>query len=701
MKILMVCTFPHGGATIAARRQKDALRLAGMECSLVSIRENVASATTRVIREGNEIILDVPASAWSYSGRITSAYCINNRSAISNTWFSFWPCETFLDDELLRICLDFDVIHFHWIAQMVSSRLLSKLRLHKRRIVITGHDMNHFTGGCHYSAGCLNFKDSCEKCPQLLVDPLDLVKISFITKIKAFFELSATWIFPSVWLADLFRNSRLNDKKNKESCKVLYNCIDTDKFIYLSESDRQIQRKLLGFREDEFIYVAGAADNSELRKGFDYIESGINHLADVLNNSQEQQNRCAVVTFGRVKPNLQIHTPYIRHLHLGEVNESKVTELLQAVDLLLFPSVEENFSNLILESLMCGCPVLAFRVGGVPDIVVDKINGWIVDQISHQHFGKKLASTIHAKSLKEMRESTEKWRDQNHQKYSYNQIANQLMAIYENTADVTRIMRKTFFLPEPESSREHYSALFSRVVANDTNSHSMLAASIRRHIKSSIGDKFKSKTDRYHTIPAIYAGYTDMVHYEPLGRVSWLLKNGYVIFNPPLGSKPALMLGIPNHDWVPPLVDSALNKLITSVNGIAADVTNVKSQNNGGSFYIWIALKPEAIRFGTYNTLSLTFSESSVPESKDPRGMSVLCTSVTLFDLSFLSSDIEPNTTPSYTTLSALALLAEQQHYLWEEWGDEINAMASLRNDMETWIDMLSTQETDGGEQAR
>jgi hypothetical protein len=176
MKILKISTFPHGGATIAARRQKDALRRAGHDCTLVCIRENGGSTAISTLVDDDEIILDVPASAWSYSGRITMAYCSGNRSDISNTWFSFWPCETFLDDELLKICLDFDVIHLHWIAHMVSSRLLSKLRLHSRRIVITGHDMNHFTGGCHYSAGCLNFQDVCRQCPQLVVDPLDMVE---------------------------------------------------------------------------------------------------------------------------------------------------------------------------------------------------------------------------------------------------------------------------------------------------------------------------------------------------------------------------------------------------------------------------------------------------------------------------------------------------------------------------------------------
>jgi hypothetical protein len=43
-----------------------------------------------------------------------------------------------------------------------------------------------------------------------------------------------------------------------------------------------------------------------------------------------------------------------------------------------------------------------------------------------------------------------------------------------------------------------------------------------------------------------------------------------------------------------------------------------------------------------------------------------------------------------------MALLAGQEHYLWEAWGEEINAMAALGNDMETWVDMLDSRESDG-----
>ena len=34
-------------------------------------------------------------------------------------------------------------------------------------VVLTLHDVNHFTGGCHYAGSCRKFSMKCGACPQL------------------------------------------------------------------------------------------------------------------------------------------------------------------------------------------------------------------------------------------------------------------------------------------------------------------------------------------------------------------------------------------------------------------------------------------------------------------------------------------------------------------------------------------------------
>lgn len=52
-----------------------------------------------------------------------------------------------------------------------------------------------------------------------------------------------------------------------------------------------------------------------------------------------------------------------------------VVDLLQATDLFLLPSQTESFGLAALEAMACGAPVVATRVGGIPEVVEDGVTG--------------------------------------------------------------------------------------------------------------------------------------------------------------------------------------------------------------------------------------------------------------------------------------------------------------------------------------
>lgn len=55
-----------------------------------------------------------------------------------------------------------------------------------------------------------------------------------------------------------------------------------------------------------------------------------------------------------------------------------VPAVMQALDLLVLNSRVEPFSLVLLEAMACGAPILATAVGGVPELVVHGVNGWLV-----------------------------------------------------------------------------------------------------------------------------------------------------------------------------------------------------------------------------------------------------------------------------------------------------------------------------------
>ena len=65
--------------------------------------------------------------------------------------------------------------------------------------------------------------------------------------------------------------------------------------------------------------------------------------------------------------------------YLGEVPPGAETGLLRACDVLIVPSRDEVAPMVILEAMALGKPVVAARVGAIPEIVLDGETGLLFD----------------------------------------------------------------------------------------------------------------------------------------------------------------------------------------------------------------------------------------------------------------------------------------------------------------------------------
>ena len=81
-----------------------------------------------------------------------------------------------------------------------------------------------------------------------------------------------------------------------------------------------------------------------------------------------------ILTFGNTNEDLD--RLKITHTSLGHINEEwKLALGYSAADVCIIPSLEDNLPNIIIESLACGTPVIAFDNGGINDGVIDKVTG--------------------------------------------------------------------------------------------------------------------------------------------------------------------------------------------------------------------------------------------------------------------------------------------------------------------------------------
>ena len=116
--------------------------------------------------------------------------------------------------------------------------------------------------------------------------------------------------------------------------------------------------------------------------------------------------------------------------HVELVGEAQdVTGLLSVSDLFLLPSLQESFGLSALEAMACGVPVVASNVGGLPEVVIDGVTGFLhppseVEQMAESAIRILSDPALHARMAADgVRLATER--------FSAGRIVPQYEALYE------------------------------------------------------------------------------------------------------------------------------------------------------------------------------------------------------------------------------------------------------------------------------
>ncbi|MEQ8563054.1 MAG: glycosyltransferase [Cytophagales bacterium] len=253
-----------------------------------------------------------------------------------------------------------DIINLHWVAGFIDYP--SFFRLNKKPLFWTLHDMNPFTGGCHYSLGCDGYTRDCKNCPQLYGSTdtnysRELLEIKKESILDA--EIKPVIISPSIWLK---KHSKASIAFSQ--CKhyhILYS-LDTEQF---KPRDKKLSREILGIPQSRNVVLFVAESIYNKRKGFDNLKQLID------NNSDPNTLYCSV---GKGSSFLNGDS----YMHLGLIHDERLMSMVySAADLFLITSKEDNYPNTVIEALCCGCPILGLNNGGIPEMV-DEHSGLIL-----------------------------------------------------------------------------------------------------------------------------------------------------------------------------------------------------------------------------------------------------------------------------------------------------------------------------------
>lgn len=258
-----------------------------------------------------------------------------------------------------------DIINLHWVSEFIDYQ--SFFKKNTKPVVWTLHDMNPFSGGEHYEEKFLGIDKNGFPKKRVLSNE-ELAKFNNIINIKKE-ALSQVNNLHFVTLCNWMTNElKQNSFFNSFPIHKIPNGIDSKIFKI---KDKINSRNLLNIPQEKkvILFVADLIDAN--RKGFIFLIKAIEKI---------KEGNVQLFVIGKKNEALNTFKNIIQY---GKVNDDELlSSIYSAADVFVIPSLMDNLPNTVLESLLCGTPVIGFPVGGIPDMISHKKNGLIPKEIS-------------------------------------------------------------------------------------------------------------------------------------------------------------------------------------------------------------------------------------------------------------------------------------------------------------------------------
>lgn len=237
-----------------------------------------------------------------------------------------------------------DVLNIHWTNfGYLSIEEMGKITT---PFVWTLHDMWAVTGGMNYendliSQDCSNYRG---------------IEKWVINRKKNNWKKPFHVVTPSRWLADLVRRSEIG---RNWTIHTIPNPLDLEVFAPLDTNHAPTKRKTL------IVSLGGDLDDS--RKGFDLLTTALGSVSTDID----------LLVVGHAQPPTNWPSEMPPTQWLGYLGDSELVHAYGRADIAVVPSRQDNLPQTATEPTACGLPVVAFNIGGLPDIVEPGVNGYL------------------------------------------------------------------------------------------------------------------------------------------------------------------------------------------------------------------------------------------------------------------------------------------------------------------------------------
>lgn len=335
--------------------------------------------------------------------RTKVSHCLFANDIRKNTAFPYLHTDEFDYPIPSNLYLDkleqnYDAVFVLYMQYMFTEQSLKNI-YDKLRVPIYAFaiDMYLMTGGCYYPGECTGFEIGCKKCPGGRMEFKEMIKFHFEQKKEIYRDIDLKLI-GNTWIEYLFKQSLAT-----KGCLFYKRQIIINENVF-SVKDKIDSRKHFNIPSDKhFVILAGVANNTP-RKGFEYLVKAVNLFYDFL--SDRQQNEVVLMLIGRgttdiakqFKPDLFI---------TGFLDVESLSLAYSSSDVFISPSIDDAGPSMVNQALMCGTPVVSFKIGTALDVVREGKTGYAVDIRDYRAMAHALLKLFNMSidELQEMKES--------------------------------------------------------------------------------------------------------------------------------------------------------------------------------------------------------------------------------------------------------------------------------------------------------
>ncbi len=364
MRVLIVNTSERtGGAAVAAGRLTEALINNGVKAKML-VRDKETDQIT-VVQLNHRWL-----QRWRFLWERFKIFCHLRFSR--EHLFEIDTASSGADITGMKEFREADVIHLHWINQgMLSLNGIRKILDSGKPVVWTMHDIWPATSLCHVTLGCEKFKMACQSCPLLPGggSPTDLSATVWKRKMQLMkHRNNIFFVACSKWLAREAEGSALLAGRK---VRAIPNPMSAQLYERVPRSEA---RERLALPQDKQLICFIAQRATNVNKGMDYLIEACERLDE---KHPDMKDKLAIVILGGQGEAFEGRFAYPIY-PLGYVNEHRTMgDVYHAIDVFVTPSLSENLPNTIMEAMSCGIPCVGFNVGGIPEMIEHRKNGYV------------------------------------------------------------------------------------------------------------------------------------------------------------------------------------------------------------------------------------------------------------------------------------------------------------------------------------